>query len=164
VNESCVSLLLGALAWAVYIWSPVSLEHAEVFAWVADRDAGVVVSLDRELRELEAWSVSRPTALVAEGDEVLVRTSDGEREVWSRLAGGRSPSACAPPGTLSIEPTPVDPALPLDGSPTAAARAREHLLVATPGAVHLFTERGALKRVQGGFRWVSALAFCPPCG
>ena len=159
VNRSCVSLLLGALAWTINLWSAASLEHAEVFAWVADRDAGCVVALDCELRELETWVVPKPSALLADGEVVFVQTSIGETGAWLRLERGAPPGACVPPGSLEPKRMSVDPALLLAGSPTAAARAGDRILVATPGAVHLFTEHAALERVQGGFSWISAVAF-----
>jgi hypothetical protein len=159
VNRSCVSLLLGALAWTINLWSAASLEHAEVFAWVADRDADCVVALDSALMELESWVVNRPTALLVEDGAAFVQSSLGARESWSRLESGSPPIPCsARVRACALERSFADPQGVLQGEPTAWACADLRSLVATPGAVHLFTEGGSLERVQGGFSWVSAVA------
>ena len=159
MNGSCVSLFLGALAWAVYIWSAASLEHAEVFAWVADRDADCVVALDSTLMELESWAVPKPTALLIEDGAVFVQSSLGARASWSRLESGSPPIPSANRERANAPLRPLgDPQDVLEGDPTAWASSGVRSLVATPGAVHLFTEGGSLKRVQGGFSWVSAVA------
>ena len=159
MNRSCVSLLLGALVWTIYLRLAASFEHAEVFAWVADRDADCVVALDSTLMELESWAVPKPTALLLEGGAVFVQSSLGVRASWSRLESGAPPipgadrvRARAPLRPLGV------PHDVLEGDPTAWASSGVRSLVATPGAVHLFTEGGGLERVQGGFSWVSAVA------
>ena len=160
VNRSCASLLLGAVTWTISLGSADSLERVEVFAWVADRDAGCVVALDQDLLELEAWVVPRPTALVRVDKGVLVKESGGvNEEVWWRLERGARPVPCKAPGKDregQLEPDPV--LMSVQGSPTAWVQVGPALLVATPGAVHLFSEDGELERVQGGFRWISDVA------
>jgi hypothetical protein len=159
VNRSCVSLLLGALVWTIYLRLAASFEHAEVFAWVADRDADCVVALDSTLMELESWAVPKPTALLLEGGAVFVQSSLGARASWSRLESGSPPISCALRERGCVLERPLRaPHGVLQGEPTALACAGLRSLVATPGAVHLFTEDGRLKRVQGGFSWVSAVA------
>ena len=159
MNGSCASLLLGAFAWTIYLWSAASLEHAEVFAWVADRDADCVVALDSTLMELESWAVPKPTALLLEGGAVFVQSSLGVRASWSRLVSGAPPIPSADRERASAPLRPLgDPQDVLQGDPTAWASSGARSLVATPGAVHLFIEGGGLERVQGGFSWVSAVA------
>jgi len=159
VNRSSVSLLLGALAWAVYLRTAASFEHAEVFAWVADRDADCVVALDSALMELESWVVRKPTALLIEDGEVFVQSSLGVRESWSRLESGSPPIPGADRERVSPPLRPLgDPQDVLEGDPTAWASSGVCSLVATPGAVYRFAEGGSLERVQGGFSWVSAVA------
>ena len=159
MNRACASLFIGALAWAIYIWSAASLEHDEVFAWVADRDADCVVALDSTLMELESWAVPKPTALLIEDGAVFVQGSLGTSESWSRLVSGSPP---IPGADRERDRAPLRPlGVPhdvLEGDPTAWASSGVRSLVATPGAVHLFTEGGGLERVQGGFSWVSAVA------
>ena len=158
MNRSCVLLLLGALAWTINLWSAASLEHAEVFAWVADRDADCVVALDSTLMELESWVVHRPTALLVEDGAVFVQSSLRLGESWSRLESGSPliPGANRERTSAPLRPLRVPHGV-LQGEPTAWACAGLRSLVATPGAVHLFTEGGCLERVQGGFSWVSAV-------
>ena len=159
VNRSCVSLLLGVLAWTIYLRAAASFEHAEVFAWVADRDADCVVALDSALMELESWAVRRPTALLIEGGEVFVQSSLEVRASWSRLESGAPPIPSADRERASAPLRPLgDPQDVLEGDPTAWASSFVCSLVATPGAVYLFTEGGSPERVQGGFSWVSAVA------
>ena len=159
VKRACASLLLGAGTWTICLGSLDSLERLEVFAWVADRDAGCVVALDQDLLELEAWVVPRPAALARVDQGVLVKESGGvNEEVWWRLERGARPVCCrAPEGErdLLLEPglTPQD----IQGVPTAWVQAGCATLVATPGAVHRFSKDGDLERVQGGFRWISAV-------
>lgn len=160
VNRSCASLFLGAVTWTISFGSSDSVERVETFAWVADRDAGCVVALDQDLLELEAWVVPRPAALARVDQGVLVKeSSEAPEEVWWLLVRGTRPVRCsAPEGEwdLLLEPalTPPD----IQGVPTAWVQAGCVTLVATPGAVHHFSEDGDLERVQGGFRWISAVA------
>ena len=160
VKRACASLLLGAGTWAFCLGPLDSLERVEAFAWVADRDASCVVALDQDLFELEAWVVPRPVALACGDQGVLVKESGGvNEEVWWRLERGARPVRCsAPEGKrdLLLEPglTPQD----IQGVPTAWVQAGCATLVATPGAVHRFSEDGDLERVQGGFRWISDVA------
>ena len=160
VKRACASLLLGAGTWAFCLGPLDSLERVEAFAWVADRDAGCVVALDQDLLELEAWVVPRPTSLVRMDQGVLVKESGGvNEEVWWRLERGARPVPCKAPEKDregQLEPDPV--LMSVQGSPTAWVQVGPALLVATPGAVHLFSEDGELERVQGGFRWISAVA------
>ena len=159
MNRSCVSLLLGALVWTIYLRLAASFEHAEVFAWVADRDADCVVALDSTLMELESWAVPKPTALLLEGGAVFVQSSLGARASWSRLESGSPPIPSANRERANAPLRPLgDPQDVLQGDPTAWASSGARSLVATPGAVHLFIEGGGLERVQGGFSWVSAVA------
>ena len=152
------SLLLGCAAWTICLLGQEKLTGDKVFAWVADRDAGCVVALDSELRELEIWVIPKPTELVVDGDGVLVRSSFAETSEWSRLERRAPPKAHIFKSPADLRPTFVDPAFSLVGEPTAAVRAGDHLLVATPGAVHLFKGDGGLALVQGGFSWISAVA------
>ena len=160
MNRSAVSLLLGVLAWTSNLWSAASLEQAEVFAWVADRDAGCVVALDPGLMELETWVVHRPTALFVEEGAVFVQSSQRQGESWSRLEAGAPPRACAARKRARAPESPLRaPQVTLQGEPTAWALAASLSLVAVPGAVYLFSEDGHLERLQGGFSWISAVAF-----
>jgi len=164
LNRACASFLLGAMAWLVGSELGGQAGSREAFAWVADRDAGLVVALDRDLREVEVWFVPRPTALVAAEDEVLVRGRWwASEERWWRLRRGSLPEYCDPPqrgcvvddtdcGLERARSTPG-----LQGVPTAWARSGDSVLIATPGAVHLISEGGDLRLVQGGFEWISAL-------
>ena len=159
MNRSYVSLFLGSLAWTIYLRSAASFEHAEVFAWVADRDAGCVVALDSDLLELESWKVSRPTALVVSGGRVLVQSLSEGSESWWRLESGSNPVSCAArAGARNLKRVKGPLPTGLQGEPTAWARAKNSHLVATPGALHLCSEDGVLRRVQGGFRWISSVA------
>ena len=160
MNRACASLFMGALARAVYLWSAVSFQHTEVFAWVADRDADCVVALDPGLMELESWVVHRPTALLVEEGAVFVQSSQRHGESWSRLESGIPPIPCVSREVADVTERP-DTALQvtLQGEPTAWALAASRSLVAVPGAVYLFSEDGHLERLQGGFSWISAVAF-----
>ena len=159
MNRFCVLLLLGGLVWTIALRSAASFEHAEVFVWVADRDADCVVALDSTLMELESWVVHRPTALLIEDGEVFVQSSLGTSESWSRLESGSPPfpSAKRERTRAPLRPSRASQDV-LEGEPTAWASAGVRSLVATPGAVHLFIEGGSLERVQGGFSWISAVA------
>ena len=150
----------GIVIWAAWFCGGLRGMRAEVFAWVADRDAGRVVALDQDLRELETWVIPRPTALVDVDDGVLVKgtlcTTEG---AWWCLESGSLPVRCAAPeGDLDMRPESGRSISGLHGVPTAWAIARDRVLIATPGAVHLTSKGGALQRVQGGFRWISAVA------
>ena len=159
VTRSFVSLSFGALVCTTYFRSPASLEHADVFAWVADRDAGCVVALNQDLFELETWVVQRPTALVTQRGGLFVQSSSGAESSWWRLES-RSPALrCGAPELTPGVVIPPDHPLPgLQGEPTAWAQSGGLSLIATPGAVHLYTEDGVLRGIQGGFRWISAVA------
>ena len=160
MNRACASLFMGALARAVYLWSAVSFQHTEVFAWVADRDADCVVALDPGLMELENWVVHRPTALFVEEGAVFVQSSQRQGESWSRLEAGAPPRACAARKRVRAPESPLRaPQVTLQGEPTAWALTASRSLVAVPGAVYLFSEDGHLERLQGGFSWISAVAF-----
>ena len=159
MTRSFVSLSFGALVCTIYYRSPASLEHAEVFAWVADRDAGCVVALNQDLFELETWVVERPTALLAQEGELFVQSSSGPESSWWRLERGSQVLRCVAPELVTGSGSPPEHPIPgLQGEPTAWARRGTRSLIATPGAVHLCSEEGVLRRVQGGFRWISAVA------
>jgi len=159
VTRSFVSLSLGALACTTYFRSPASLEHADVFIWVADRDAGCVVALNQDLFELETWFVERPTALVTQRGGLFVQSSSAAESSWWRLERGSQPVRCVAPELVPGAGSPPWRSLPgLQGEPTAWARRGDLSLIATPGAVHLYSTEGVLRGVQGGFRWISAVA------
>lgn len=159
VNRSCVLLFLGSLAWTICLRSAASFEHAEVYAWVADRDASCVVALDQDLFELETWVVQRPTALVTQRGGLFVQSSRGAESSWWRLERGSQAVRCVAPELVTGSGSPPEHPIPgLQGEPTAWARRGDLSLIATPGAVHLYSEAGVLRGVQGGFRWISAVA------
>ena len=153
------ALLSGGLALASAALFLTRAPSEEACVWVADRDADCVVALDEELYELESWEVSRPTALSVMGGALFVE-SCGEGEVrWLRLESGLAPVRCAEPHPAQRSEGALElPQTTFPGEPTAWARSRDGLLIATPGAVHLCSEGGELLRAQGGFRWISAIA------
>ena len=159
VKRACASLLLGAGTWAICLGPLDSLERVEAFAWVADRDASCVVALDQDLFELETWVVQRPTVLVTQRGGLFVQSSRGAESSWWRLERGSQAVRCVAPEFATRSGSPPEHSKPgLQGEPTAWVRRGGLSLIATPGAVHLYSEEGVLRGVQGGFRWISAVA------
>ena len=153
------TLVIGVMAWTICLGGQSTHTSGEVFVWVADRDADCVVALDSVLMQVESREVCRPTALVVQGGEVFVISSRNGSESWLRLESGFPPAPCVVPERARGPDTlPDHPRPGLQGEPTAWARARARSLIATPGAVHLYSEDGELRGVQGGFRWISAVA------
>ena len=142
-------MLLGALICARPF-------REEVCVWAVDREACSVIALDEQLFELASWVVFEPAKLSASGRAAIVSGAvDGEHGWW-RLELGSCPARCDPPiAAPPLRPAPTLPHEALRGAPTAWASSGRGLLVATPGALHLFNERGELCSAQGGFRWVS---------
>jgi len=145
--------------WTICLLGRGTLIREEVFTWVADRDAGCVVALDSALMEVESWEVTRPTALVSQRGGLFVQSAGGGETFWWRLESGSQAIRCAAPEITPGVVIPPDHPLPgLQGEPTAWAQSGVLSLIATPGAVHLYTEDGVLRGIQGGFRWISGVA------